>query len=304
MKAIQLTEYGENGKLIYTEVDRPQPNPDEVLVKIHAAAVNPIDWKIRGGRGRKFGMELPLILGADFAGTVEESGAEISRYKKGDSVYGKILVGCYAEYVVVKENELVKKPTNLDFKHAVSVPMGALTSWQAIFDKGDLEKGERILVHGASGGVGSMAVQIAKAKGAVVIGTASRSNQDFVESLGVDEFIDYTTTRFEEVVDDVEVVLDTVGGDTHDRSYGILKEGGHLVSLVQQPSEELMEKYNVKAQIMASQPNPKQMDEITELVEAGKIKTKVGEVLPLSEAEKALKLCKEGAVLGKIILVP
>ncbi len=304
MKAILIHEYADDAEMTYTEVERPEPKADEVLVKVHAAAVNPIDWKIRGGRGRKFGMEMPLILGADFAGRVEKTGSKIEKFKSGDAVYGKILVGCYAEYVIVKENELVRKPENFDFEEAASIPMGALTSWQAVFDKADLKSGQKLLVHGASGSVGSMAVQIAKAKGAYVIGTASGHNQEFVESLGADDFIDYTATAFEDVVKDVDVVLDPIGGDTHQRSYKVLKKGGILVSLVQQPSDELMEKYQVKALIMASQPNPEQMNEITELVEAGKIKTKVGKVLPLSEAEKGLRMSKEGSVLGKIVLVP
>ncbi len=304
MKAIQIKEYGDESVLNYTDVERPTPKADEILVNVKAAAVNPVDLKIRNGRGKDFGMELPLILGADFAGTVEEVGNKIKKFKKGDAVYGKILIGCYAEYVIVKEDELGRKPDNLDFENSASIPMGALTAWQAIFDTAHLKSGQKILIHGASGGVGSMAVQLAKAKGAYVIGTASGTNMDFVKSLGADEFIDYTSTNFEDEVKDVDVVFDPIGGETHNRSYQVLKKDGFLVSLVQKPSEELVKKYHVKAEVMASKPNPKQLEEITELVEAGKIKTQVEKTFPLSEANKAQKLSEEGHVKGKIVLIP
>lgn len=304
MKAIQIKEYGDESVLNYTDVERPEPKADEILVKIHAASVNPVDWKIRDGKGEDFGMELPLILGADFAGTVEKVGSSIEKFKNEDAIYGKILLGCYAEYVIVKAEEISLKPENLDFENAASIPMGALTSWQAIFDTADLKSGQKILIHAASGGVGSIAVQLAKAKGAYVIGTASAKNKDFVESLGADEFIDYTATNFEDVVQDVDVVYDTIGGETHKRSFQVLKEGGFLVSIVEKPSEELLKKHKVQGSIIASVPNPKQLEEITELVEKGQIKTEIEKVFPLSEAAKAQKLSKEGHVRGKIILVP
>ncbi|MGO3182061.1 MAG: NADP-dependent oxidoreductase [Aequorivita sp.] len=304
MKAVLIKEYGDENVLNYTDVEQPQPKEDEILVKIHAAAINPVDLKIRNGKGEKFGMKLPIILGADFAGTVEEVGNKIKKFKKEDAVYGKILIDCYAEYVIVKENELGRKPDNLDFNNSASIPMGALTAWQAIFDTANLSSGQKILIHGASGGVGSMAVQLAKAKGAYVIGTASTTNEDFVKSLGADEFIDYSTTDFEDVVKGLDVVLDTIGGDTHKRSYQVLKKGGFLVSLVQEPSEELIKKYNVQAKVMASQPNPEQLEEITELTEAGKIKTRIAKTFPLSEAKKAQVLSEEGHIQGKIILIP
>ena len=304
MKAIQIEQYGEVSVLQYTDVERPQPKADEILVKIHAASVNPIDWKIRDGRGKALGKQLPLILGADFAGTVEEIGSEITKFKKDDAVYGKILTGCYAEYVIVKEHELGKMPKNLSFNEAAAIPMGALTAWQAIFETAKLKSGQKILIHAASGGVGSMAVQLAKAKGVYVIGTASERNKEFVKSLGADEFIDYTKTNFEEVVKEVDVVFDTVGGDTLKRSYQVLKKGGFLVTIVEQPSQDLAKQYGVTAQHIASRPNPKQFEEITQLVEQNKVKPHVEKVLPLSEAKEAQKLSKAGHTRGKIILTP
>lgn len=304
MKAILINEYGDEDVLNYTDVKRPEPKENEILVKVMAAAVNPVDWKIRDGKGEKFGMKLPLILGADFAGTVEEVGRNIKKFKNGGEVYGKILTDCYAEFVIVKENELGRKPNNLDFKQAASIPMGALTAYQAIFDTAGLKSGQKILVHGASGSVGSMAVQLAKAKGAYVIGSASGSNKEFVKKMGADEFIDYKTEDFEDLVKDVDVVFDPVGGDTNRRSYQVLKKGGFLVSLVQEGSDELMKKYDVKSKVMASHPDPEELEEITKLIEAGKIVTNVEMVLPLSEAKKAQVLSKKGEVTGKIILVP
>lgn len=304
MKAIQINEYGDESVLNYTDVKRPKPEKDEILIKVHAASVNPVDWKIRDGKGEKFGMKLPLILGADLAGTVEETGASIQKFKKGDTVYGKILTGCYAEYVIVKENEISRKPNNINFEEAASIPMGALTSWQAIFDTAELKRGQKILIHAAAGGVGSMAVQLAKAKGAYVIGTASARNKDFVKDLGADEFIDYTSTNFEDVIHDVDVVYDTIGGDTHKRSFRVLKEGGYLVSLVEKPSEEMLQKYKVSGKVISSVPHPSQLEKITDLVEAGKIKAHVEKSLPLSKAKEAQKMSKKGHTRGKIILVP
>ena len=304
MKAVQIKEYGDESVLKYIKVDRPEPKSNEILVKIKAAAINPVDVKIRDGQGKDWGMQLPLVLGADFAGTIEDLGEEIKSYKKGDEVYGKILLGCYADYVIVKENELSLKPTNLDFDNAASIPMGALTAYQAIFDTAGLKSGQKILVHGASGGVGAMAVQLAKAKGAYVIGTASGSNEDFVKSLGVDEFIDYKTAKFEETVKDMDVVFDAVGGDTNKKSYQVLKKGGFLVSLVQEGDKDLMAKYDVTAKVMSSHPDPTQLEEITKLAEEGKLKTRVSKTFPLSEVAEAQKASQEGHVKGKIILNP
>lgn len=304
MKAIQINDYGDEDVLKYVAVERPEPEDDELLVKIIAAAVNPVDIKIRNGKGKKFGMNLPLIVGADFAGTVENIGGGIKKFKAGDAVYGKILIGCYAEYVIVKETELGRKPKNVDFISAASLPMATLTAWQAIFDNAHLENGQKILVHGASGSVGSMAVQLAKAKGAYVIGSASGINEDFVNNLGADAFIDYKSKDFETIVKDMDVVFDPIGGDTHKRSYQVLKENGILVSLVQEPFEELMQHYKVQAKIMASQPNPEQLEAITQMVEAGQIKTEIGQVFPLSEAKKAQIQSQDRNVRGKIILEP
>lgn len=304
MKAVVIKEYGKADVLKYEEVEKPAPKVDEVLIKVKIAAVNPVDWKIRDGLGEMFGMKLPLILGCEVSGKVESVGANVKNFKAGDEVFAYLgsHEGGYAEYVCAKEIETSKKPENIDFENAAAIPVGALTAWQAMFEKGNLQSGQKVLIHAAAGGVGSMAVQLAKAKGAYIIGTASGKNEQFVKDLGVDEFIDYTKQKFETVVKDVDVVLDTIGGDTQERSFQVLKKGGVLVTLVQPPSPESAEKYGVKAEMLNMQPNAEQLAEITELAANGKLKTHVETVLQFSEIVKAHELSEAGKTRGKIVL--
>ena len=210
--------------------------------------------------------------------------------------------GTYAEYVVAKETEAALKPKSIDHVHAAAIPVVGLTAWQALFDKGGLTKGQKVLIHGAAGGVGSFAVQLAKWKGADVIGTASGRNQQFLRELGVDEPIDYEKTRFEDVVHDVDVVLDTLGGDTQTRSWKVLKKGGILVSTVAPPSAEEGRKLGIRSLFFSAQPNSSQLSEIATLVDAGKLKPVVEKVLPLSDAGRALELNETGHARGKIVL--
>ena len=226
MKAVVIHKYGKSDVLEYEEIEKPAPKADEVLIEVKIAAVNPVDWKIRDGMGEMFGMKLPFVLGCEVSGIVESAGADIENFKAGDEVFAYLSSheGGYAEYVCAKEIETSKKPENIDFKNAASIPVGALTAWQAMFETGNLQSGQKVLIHAAAGGVGSMAVQLAKAKGAYVIGTASGKNEEFVKDLGVDEFIDYTKQKFEDVVKDVDVVLDTIGGETQERSFQVLKK--------------------------------------------------------------------------------
>jgi NADPH:quinone reductase-like Zn-dependent oxidoreductase len=304
MKAVVIHEYGDESVLKYEEVEKPTPKSDEILVKVKISAVNPVDWKIRDGLGEMFGLKFPIILGCEVSGTVEETGKRVKKFKLGDEVLGFIAErSAYAEYVIAKENEIVRKPENIDFENAAAIPVGALTSWQAIFDKANLQSGQNILVHAASGGVGSMAVQIAKAKGAYVIATASGANEEFVKGLGADEFIDYKTTKFETVVKDIDVVFDTIGGDTQERSFQVLKKGGFLVSVVSPPSADLAAKFEVNAEMIGVVPNAEQLTEIAELVKSGKVKTHVETVLPFSEVKKAHELSESGRTRGKIVLM-
>jgi NADPH:quinone reductase-like Zn-dependent oxidoreductase len=306
MKAIVINVYGNEDVLNYVDVERPEPKADEVLVKVHVAAVNPVDWKIRDGMGERFGLKLPLILGGDIAGTIEEVGVEVKNFKQGDAVYGITVSGGfsggYAEYAVAKADAIAPKPESIDFEEAAAIPIGALTAWQAIFDLANLSNGQRILITGASGGVGSMAVQLAKAKGAIVIGTASGKNEQFVRDLGADEFVDYTRQPFEEVVKDVDVVFDTVGGDTQERAFQTLKKGGFLVTSAQTPSEEKAKEFGTEAAFVFCKPNAGQLTEINRLIDEGKLKVHIETVLPLTEVKKAHQLSQSGRTRGKIVL--
>jgi NADPH:quinone reductase-like Zn-dependent oxidoreductase len=306
MKAVVLKEYGGVDALSYEDIEKPSlEEGDDILIKIHNIGVNPVEWKIRNGMGKVFGLKLPIILGTEISGTIEAIGANVKNLKVGDEIFGNVNMmrgGGYAEFVIAKESEIAKKPDNVDFENAAAIPVGALTSWKAMFTTANLQSGQKILIHGAAGGVGSMAVQLAKAKGAYILATASGKNEEFVKSLGADEFIDYTKAKFEDVAKDVDVVLDLIGGDTQERSFKTLKKGGFLVSTVAPPSAELTEKFGVKAEMIQSGPNGKTLAEIAKLVEEGKIKTHIETVLPLSEVKKAHELSESGRTRGKIVL--
>jgi NADPH:quinone reductase-like Zn-dependent oxidoreductase len=305
MKAIVINAYGDESILNYTDVDRPELKADEILVKVHAAAVNPADWKIREGMGESLGFKLPLILGGDIAGTVEVVGDGVEDFKQGDAVYGitsSSLSGGYAEYAVAKADAIVLKPNDLSFEAAAAIPIAALTAWQAMFVVANLGSGQQILITGASGGVGSMAVQLAKAKGAFVIGTASGKNEQFVRDLGADEFIDYTKQNFEKIVKDVDVVFDTVGGDTQDKAFQTLKKGGFLVSSAHTPSAEKAREFGIESAWFFCQQSAEQLTQINQLIDEGKLKVYIETILPLTEVKKAHQLSQSGRTRGKIVL--
>jgi NADPH:quinone reductase-like Zn-dependent oxidoreductase len=304
MKAVRIERYGNEDVIDLAEVEKPKPGAGQVLVKVKAAAVNPVDWKIRDGLGEMFGLKPPLILGCEVAGTAESVGN--GNFTVGEEVYGYLGAhsGGYSEYVVAPASEFVRKPKNVDFDTAASVAVGALTAWQGIFEHGKLASGQRILITGASGAVGSMAVQLAKNKGAHVIGLASGKNEEFVRELGADEFIDYKKAKFEEKVRNVDVVFDAVGGETQDRAFQTLKRGGFLVSTVSPPSAEKAKEFGVTVAMVQMMPNPDQLAQINHLVETGKLKVRVAEVLPLAEVKKAHQLSASGHADGKIILRP
>jgi NADPH:quinone reductase-like Zn-dependent oxidoreductase len=312
MKAVRIERYGNEEVVALAEVERPAPGDNELLVKVRAAAVNPVDWKIRDGLGDIFGLKPPLILGCEVAGTVEAVGSRgpsrtgVSDFVAGDEVYGYLSAysGGYAEYVAAPASEFEHKPKQINFDTAASVPVAALTAWQGIFDHGELASGQRILITGASGAVGSMAVQLAKNKGAYVIGTGSDRNEEFVRKLGADEFIDYKKAKFEDKVSGADLVFDTVGGDTQERAFQTLKRGGVLVSTVNPPSAEKAKEFGVTVAMVAVMPNPGQLAEINRLLESGKLKVRVATVLPLAEVKKAHQLSASGHADGKIILRP
>jgi NADPH:quinone reductase-like Zn-dependent oxidoreductase len=308
MKAVQVHSYGGPEVLRFKDAPRPTPESGELLIKVHAASVNALDWKTRAGYLKDvFPLPLPHIPGWDVSGIVEAIGPGVTQFKKGDEVYAvpdgaRGAKGTYAEYVVVKETEAALKPKSIDPIHADAIPVVALTAWQALFDQAGLSKGQKVLIHGAAGGVGSIAVQLAKWKGAHVIGTASGRNQGLLRELGVDEPIDYEKTRFEDVVHDVDVVLDTLGGDTQNRSWRALKKGGILVSIVAPPSTEEVAKHSVRSAFLSGHPSSAQLSEIAKLVDAGKLKPVVETVLPLSDARRAHELNETGHARGKTVL--
>jgi NADPH:quinone reductase-like Zn-dependent oxidoreductase len=312
MKAVRIERYGNEEVVELAEVEQPKPRENELLVKVKAAAVNPVDWKIRDGLGDLFGLKPPLILGCEVAGIVEAVGSrglsrtDVNDFVAGDEVYGYLSAhsGGYAEYVAAPASEFVRKPKQIDFDTAASVPVAALTAWQGIFDHGKLAGGQRILITGASGAVGSMAVQLAKVRGAHVIGTGSGRNEEFVRELGADEFIDYKKGKFEQEVSDVDVVFDTVGGETQERAFQTLKRGGVLVSTVNPPSAEKAKEFGVTVAMVVMTAKSDQLAEINRLLESGKLKVRVATVLPLAEVKKAHQLSASGHADGKIILRP
>lgn len=308
MKAVRIHQYGGPEVLFFEEIQRPTPGPGELLIKVRAAAVNPGDWKVREGYLKEyFPLSLPATIGADFSGTVEATGSGVTKFKRGDEVYSSNLDlskgGAYAEYTLANESEVALKPKSVDHVHAAGVPVAAQTAWQALFDTAKLRAGQKVLIHAAAGGVGIFAVQFAKAKGAYVIGTASGKNQAFLRELGVDEAIDYEKTRFEDVAHDVDVVLDTIGGEVQERSWKVLKKGGSLVSVVGPPNAEQAAKYGVRALFyVLSHNSSADLVEIAGLVDSGRVKTVIDTVLPLAEARRAHELSAQGHARGKIVL--
>lgn len=286
------------------EVPRPEPKENEVLVKVIAAGVNPADPLIVSGRyAKEFGTHLPLIPGYDIAGIVEKAGGKVTKLKVGDAVYGYVLWGGgWAEHAVATEGEVTAKPKSLSYTEAASVPLVVLTAWQALIDAAKLRAGQTVLIHGGSGGVGSMAIQVAKARGAKVIATASTQNQDLLKELGTDVAIDYTTTKFEEIAKEVDVVLDPVGRDTLARSYAVVKKGGFIATLVSRLDQAELDKHGIHGASIAVRPNADELAEITKLIEAKKIKPVVTRVLPLSDAAKALQQAETHHTRGKMVL--
>jgi NADPH:quinone reductase-like Zn-dependent oxidoreductase len=312
MKAIQIHAYGGPEVLRYEDAADPKLRDDDVLVRVRAAGVNPVDWKVREGMLReRIPYTLPMIPGWDVSGVVLATGPKAMHFLKGMEVFGRPDLtrnGAYAELVAVRETELARKPTSLDHVTAAAVPLTALTAWQALFDAptgyqgAHLQPGQTVLVHAAAGGVGTFAVQLAKDHGARVIGTCSANHADYVRSLGADDVVDYARTRFEEVVRDVDAVIDLVGGEVTERSWGVLKAGGILVSIVRPPSAETARSRGVRAGYVFVQPNAGQLKSIATMIDAGKLRVEVSKVLPLERAAEAQELSRAGHVRGKIVL--
>jgi NADPH:quinone reductase-like Zn-dependent oxidoreductase len=306
MKAIVVHEYGGPEVLKYEEVSQPEPKEDQILVRVIAAGVNPVDGMIRSGMFAKYEKDVfPIIPGADIAGVVAKVGTKITKFKAGDPVLAYVSLkggGGYAEYALGTERDTAAKPKSLTYVEAAAVPIVALTAWQALIDTAKLRAGQTLLIHGGSGGVGTFAIQIAKACGAKVIATASTANQDLLKELGADVAIDYTKQKFEDVAKGVDVVLDSVGKDTLARSYGVVKKGGVIVSIVARPDKAELEKRGIRGAVLSVEPNADELAEIGKLIDQKKIKVIVSQTFPLSEAAKAQEQVATGHTRGKIVL--
>jgi NADPH:quinone reductase-like Zn-dependent oxidoreductase len=311
MKAIRIHDFGDPGELTVDDVARPVPAATELLVRVHAVGVNPIDWIVRQGESEEpLDVSLPWIPGWDFSGAIEAVGSNVTEFEIGDAVYGLVRMpqpgNTYAEYVTVPATEVVPTPTSLDHTEAAGVPMVSLTAWHALFEEGELEDGQRVLIHAAAGGVGHMAVQFAKQAGAYVIGTASGRNEEFLRTLGADEFVNYREQRFERVIDPVDVVIDAIGGETLSRLVDVLTDGGTLVTLPVEPDEELVQEWQAEHAVdtrwFSVEPNATTLAEINTLIDAGYIKPTISDVYPLSEAATAHETSEAGHVRGKLVL--
>ena len=316
MKAVRIHQYGGPDVLNVEEIERPAPAPDEILVKVYASGVNPVDWVIRNGaiEPLKPLMPLPLTLGWDAAGIIEEIGSEVTGFQKGDAVYGVPnfpgTAGSYAEYCAAKANQFALKPKSLGFIEAAGVPLAALTGWTGMFAHGNLQAGQRIFIQGASGGVGSFAVQFAKAKGAYVIGIASTDNIEYLKQLGADEVIDYKTQQFESLVHDVDVVLEASPiRDNRERlrSVSVLREGGILVSVNtdfpfdEEVTEALAQK-GATGELAPNQPRQAWLQEIAQLIDEGQVRVFINKVFPLEQVAEAHRESESWHVRGKLVL--
>ncbi|ASZ67260.1 NADP-dependent oxidoreductase [Bacillus cereus] len=329
MKAMIIDRYGKV-PMRMAEVPTPEINEYEVLAEIHAASINPIDFKIRDGKVKMLlKYEMPLILGNDFAGVITKVGSKVTRFKVGDEIYArprKNKIGTFAEYIAIHEDDIALKPKNLSFEEAASIPLVGLTSYQALHDIMQLQKGQKILIHAGSGGVGTFAIQLAKIMGAIVTTTASEAGANLVTSLGADEIINYKTEKFEDILKNYDAVFDTIGGATLEKSFNIIKRGGNIVSVSGMPNARfgkefgsgffktllfslaskkltaLEKKHNAQYSFLFMKPSGDQLRTIASYIEAGQIKPVIDRVFPFEDAQKAMEYSESGRAKGKIIV--
>lgn len=305
MKAVRVHEFGGPEVMRVEDLPEPTPGPNQVLVAVKAASANPVDYKTREGKYPPVKAEqLPIVLGRDVAGVATRFGEGVSDIAVDDEVYALLPndIGGFAEWVAAPAKLFARKPKSLDMVQAASVPLAALTAWQGLFDHGGLKSGQRVLIHGASGGVGIFAVQFARAAGAEVLATCSAEQKSFVESLGAVRAIDYRAERFEDIARDMDLVYDLVGGETQDRSWGVLKRGGVLICTVQQPDEARAKAAGVRAERYTAQPSGEQLTEIGRMIDDGKVRVKLDRVFPLDQAVEAENHLQNDHVVGKVVL--
>ncbi|MFL0497827.1 NADP-dependent oxidoreductase [Priestia megaterium] len=329
MRAMVIDRYGKVPMRL-AEMPTPDIGEYEVLAEIHAASINPVDFKIRDGKVKLLvKYKMPLILGNDFSGVVAKVGAKVTRFKVGDEIYArprKSKIGTFAEYIAIHEDDIALKPKNLSFEEAASIPLVGLTSYQALTDILQLQKGQKILIQAGAGGVGTFAIQLAKLMGATVATTASEAGANLVKSLGADEIINYKTEKFEEILKNYDAVFDTLGGETLEKSFGIIKGGGKIVSVSGLPNARfgkeygsgffktllfsaashkltaLEKKHNVQYTFLFMKPSGEQLRIIANFIETGKIKPIIDRVFPFEDAQKAMEYAESGRAKGKIIL--
>jgi NADPH:quinone reductase-like Zn-dependent oxidoreductase len=297
MQAVLIRETGGPDVLHYEEAERPEPGDGQVLIRVHAASVNPTDWKSRRGLSET---RLPAVLGKDVSGAVEFSRAD--GFAEGEDVFGYVPGGGYAEFAVASADTIAKKPAALSHAQAAALPVAGMTAWQALFDRGGLQRGQTALIAGAAGGVGHLAVQFAKIAGARVIGTGSSRNRDFVLGLGADDYVDYTERDVSEAVSGVDVAFDTVGGETTQSLVPTVREGGILVTIANAPPEEAARARGARAELLVMSPSSEQLARIAELVASGEVGVEISELLALTDVQRAHELSESGHARGKLVL--
>jgi NADPH:quinone reductase-like Zn-dependent oxidoreductase len=306
MKTVRIHEYGNADVLHLEEIPVPQIASDELLIKIHAASVNPVDWMVREGYLKDMHLhKLPLTLGQDFSGTVEKVGSSVTEFKIGDKVFGRPSLekdGSYAEFIEVKATEVALMPKTITYDEAATLPVAGTTAWETLINRAKIKNGQRVLILGSSGGVGSLAVQIARNKECYVIGTTSNANIDFVKSLGADEVIDYKSQDFSQQLSDIDVVLDTVGGENQEKAFKVMKRGGVLVSTVSKPNQKIADQYGVRCENVSVGPNAHILNELRTLIEMGQIHPVIDKVYRLEDAKQAQNYSQSGKARGKIVL--
>jgi alcohol dehydrogenase len=310
MKSAQITRYGNTSEVIkINQTNAPNLSTGKVLVKVQVAGINPIDWKIREGYMQQMiHLQFPSTLGMDFSGIIKQVGEEISSdFKEGDEVYGQAGIpsggsGAFAEQALASVTSIAHKPKTLEYEEAAALPLVGVSAWQALVEFMGLSNGQKILIHGGAGGIGSITIQLAKNLGAHVAATVSTDDKQFVQKLGADEVVDYRTQAFEDIAHDYDAVFDTVGGDTYTRSFKVLRKGGIIVSMLEQQSSELMEQFGVKAVSQFTQVNRERLSKLAEWVDQNKVKVNVEKSFSLDEAGKALDYLRDIHPRGKIVL--
>lgn len=300
MKIIAIEEFGSPSQLKEMEINKPSINENQVLIEVHAFSINPVDTKRRSG---KMGGKFPMILGGDVAGIVSEVGNNVTHLKPGDRVFANASK-TYAEYVCARAEVTVAIPDTISFTEASSIPLAGQTAWEALMEQGQLTAGDKVLIHAGAGGVGSLAIQIAKHFGAFVVATASEKNKDFLISLGVDQFINYKKEKFEQVVENLDLVLDPLGGNTQEKSLHVLKKGGRLISLVQEPDEVKLKELGVTGIVFSMSPTEERLHKIADLLASGEMKPIVTKIYSFTEKDlqEAHERSESGHTRGKIVI--